>query len=57
MANEDHVDFKLYRYDPSLAAAIIFCILFLIITSIHLYQMVRTKTWILVPFVIGGSCK
>lgn len=54
---DDGSDFKLYRYVPSMAAAVIFALLFLIITAIHLYQMVRTKTWIFIPFTIGGLCK
>ncbi|KAH7112498.1 putative RTM1-like protein [Dendryphion nanum] len=53
MAGED-VDFKLYRYDPSMAAAVIFIILFLLITVVHAYQLMRTRAWILIPFVIGG---
>ncbi|EUC46921.1 hypothetical protein COCMIDRAFT_4065 [Bipolaris oryzae ATCC 44560] len=52
--NGDEVDFKLYRYDPSMAAAVIFIVLFLLISVLHLYQTVRTRTWILTPFVIGG---
>ncbi|KAG9388599.1 RTA1 protein [Pyrenophora tritici-repentis] len=38
MATET-VHFKLYRYDPSMAAAILFTILFFFITILHLYQM------------------
>ncbi|RYN17532.1 hypothetical protein AA0112_g12025 [Alternaria arborescens] len=53
MAGET-VDFKLYRYDPSMAAAIVFIVLFLIVTALHFYQMMRTRTWIFVPFVLGG---
>ncbi|KAA8626421.1 RTA1 like protein [Pyrenophora tritici-repentis] len=41
MATET-VHFKLYRYDPSMAAAILFTILFFFITILHLYQMLRT---------------
>lgn len=47
-------DFKLYRYDPSMAAAVIFIIAFIVVTALHFYQMVRTKTYFFVPFVIGG---
>jgi hypothetical protein len=54
---DDAVDFKLYRYDPSLAAAVIFIILFLVITAVHSYQLVRTRAWIFIPFVVGGFCK
>lgn len=50
------VEFKLYRYDPSMAAAVLFIILFLLITAIHSYQMFRTRVWIFIPFVIGGYC-
>jgi hypothetical protein len=47
-------DFRLYRYDPSMAAAVIFILAFIVITALHFYQMVRTKTYFFVPFVIGG---
>ncbi|TIA61073.1 RTA1-domain-containing protein [Aureobasidium pullulans] len=47
-------DFKLYRYDPSMAAAVIFIIAFILITALHFYQMIRTKTYFFIPFVIGG---
>lgn len=48
--------FKYYQYDPSMAAAIIFTILFFTTTMIHLYQFVRTRTWILIPLLVGGFC-
>ena len=56
MAGET-IDFKLYRYDPSMVAAVVFIILFFVATVLHLYQMLRTRTWIFVPFVLGGACK
>ncbi|KAL4738374.1 putative RTA1 domain protein [Aspergillus similis] len=43
-----------YRYYPSEAAAILFTILFLLTTFTHLYQLLRHRTWFLIPFVIGG---
>lgn len=49
--------FKLYRYDPSLAAAIIFIVLFLLITAWHSFILLRTKTWFFIPFVLGGFCQ
>lgn len=55
--SDNDVDFKLFRYDPSMAAAILFAILFLAISVIHAYQLIRTQTWIFVPFAIGGFCK
>ena len=50
-------DFEYYHYNPSMAAAIIFIIVFAATTAMHGYQMFRTKTWFLVPFFIGGLCK
>lgn len=46
--------FKYYHYDPSAAAAGLFTALFFLATILHSYQMIRTRTWIFVPFVIGG---
>lgn len=46
-----------YRYEPSTAAAIIFIVLFILTTSLHLYQCVRTSTLYFIPFVVGGFCK
>ncbi|KAH7092864.1 RTA1 like protein-domain-containing protein [Auriculariales sp. MPI-PUGE-AT-0066] len=45
---------QLYHYDPSGAAAILFAALFLVSTLLNSYQMIRTKTWYLIPFIIGG---
>jgi len=54
-ARADALDgFQYYHYSPSMAAAIIFVILFGVATSLHFYQMFRSRTWFLVPFVIGG---
>ncbi|KAJ5806815.1 hypothetical protein N7474_010407 [Penicillium riverlandense] len=43
-----------YYYDPSSAAAGIFTALFGLSSLMHLYQLVRTRTWFMIPFVIGG---
>ncbi|KAI7687277.1 hypothetical protein KC353_g20348, partial [Hortaea werneckii] len=47
-------DFQYYSYVPSMAAAIIFVILFGASTGWHMWQMIKTKTWFLIPFLIGG---
>ncbi|KAH7127131.1 RTA1 like protein-domain-containing protein [Dendryphion nanum] len=55
MAGDDPFgEWKYYQYNPSMAAAIIFVVLFGAISGLHLYQMVRTKVWIFIPFVLGG---
>jgi hypothetical protein len=54
MSDTQYGDFKLYRYDPSMAGAVIFVLAFIAATALHFYQMIRTKTYFFVPFVIGG---
>jgi hypothetical protein len=48
--------FVLYRYRPSLAAAVLFIILFLLTTLFHTLQIWRKRTWYFIPLVIGGIC-
>ncbi|KAF3073949.1 hypothetical protein CI102_11976 [Trichoderma harzianum] len=48
-----HATWSFYRYVPSVAAAVIFCILFLVATGLHLFQMFKTKTWFLTALVFG----
>jgi hypothetical protein len=55
-SRQDDGGFKLYHYDPSMAAAAAFIILFIIASVIHCWQMFRTRCWIMVPLVIGGFC-
>ncbi|KAJ3549180.1 hypothetical protein NM208_g79 [Fusarium decemcellulare] len=43
-----------YNYDPSLAAAIIFIIIFAISSILHLYQIIKTRTWFFIPFLLGS---
>lgn len=47
----------IWFYDPSVAGAVIFGLLFLVLTVIHTYQLVRTRTWHWIPFVLGGYCE
>ncbi|OBW64295.1 MAG: putative 5-proFAR isomerase His6 [Aureobasidium pullulans] len=46
--------FSYYEYLPSKAAAIIACLIFIVITILHTWQLFRTRTWFFIPFVIGG---
>lgn len=50
-------NFFLYQYEPSVAAAALFIGLFGVTTTLHAYQMMRTRTWFFIPFVLGGLCK
>ena len=49
--------FEFYRYVPSKEAAAVFVILFALSSTLHLYQLIRTRAWIVVPLVVGGICK
>ncbi|KAJ5770252.1 uncharacterized protein N7511_002303 [Penicillium nucicola] len=49
------VSFELYRYTPSLVAAIIFIILFVLATVYHLYQVISTRSRYFTIFVVGGA--
>ncbi|KAH7146789.1 RTA1 like protein-domain-containing protein [Dactylonectria estremocensis] len=42
-----------YRYDPSLPAAVIFTVLFILSAAVHTFQLVKSKTWYFVPFLVG----
>jgi hypothetical protein len=50
---EGFADFKLFRYDPNLGAAVFFILLFTAAASLHTYQHVVTKTWFFTAFVVG----
>lgn len=45
-----------YTYEPSMAAAVLFIVLFGLSTMWHVLQMVQNRTWFFVPFVLGGLC-
>jgi hypothetical protein len=47
--------FVYYRYHPSFAAAIIFTIAFKLNLIVHLFLMIRKRTWFCIPLVIGAA--
>ncbi|PHH55122.1 Protein RTA1 [Ceratocystis fimbriata CBS 114723] len=52
MAGGDKND--LYKYDPSFAAAVVFTIGFLLSSLVHAFQIVKTKSWFFIPFLMGS---
>lgn len=52
MANNDGA-YKLYRYDPSLAAAIVALVIFILLSIAQAYTSVRHRLWFFIPFYIG----
>ena len=55
MGNAIPDSYSFYHYNPSVAAAVVFIIIFSSLTFLHLYLMIRTKTWHFIPFVLGGQ--
>ena len=53
---ETHNGYLLWHYIPNRPAAIIFCILFVILTFAHIFFMIRSRLWFCIPFVLGGIC-
>ncbi|PLB52704.1 RTA1 like protein [Aspergillus steynii IBT 23096] len=53
-SNQEAISFSFYHYDPTKVGAIIFILLFIGTTAMHLFQMIKTRTWFFTPFVIGG---
>ena len=51
-----HEGWVAYTYYPSMGAAVVFIILFAIVTLLHTFHLFRTRTWFFVPLVIGGYC-
>ncbi|RDW57851.1 RTA1 domain-containing protein [Aspergillus mulundensis] len=49
------MEFTFYYYTPSAAAGGIFAGLFGVCTILHLYQLLRTRTWFMIPFMIGAA--
>ncbi|KAL2222275.1 RTA1 like protein-domain-containing protein [Thermoascus aurantiacus ATCC 26904] len=53
-STSNHGGWVAYEYYPSMAAAVIFIILFISTTLLHTYHLLRTRTWFFIPLVIGG---
>ncbi|KAI5458506.1 RTA1 like protein-domain-containing protein [Mariannaea sp. PMI_226] len=45
--------YQFYTYNPSLAAAIIFIVIFGLSAFFHFYLILRHRTWYFIPFLIG----
>ncbi|KAF5667245.1 Rtm1p-like protein [Fusarium heterosporum] len=47
-------DFKLYRYEPSLPAAVVSVVVFAILTVLHIWRLYRARAYYFTAFAIGG---
>lgn len=52
-----HAGWIAYEYYPSMGAAVVFIVLFAIVTLMHTFHLFRTRTWFFIPLLIGGYCK
>jgi hypothetical protein len=48
--------YYLWKYIPSVAAAVIFLLLFIVATGYHSWKLHKTKARFCIAFVIGGIC-
>lgn len=55
--NAESFDFQLYRYTPSLPAAIAAVAVFGFLTAYHCWLIKRHKSFYFVAFAVGGICK
>jgi len=46
--------FIFYHYRPSIVAAVIFIALFIITTSVHIFQAAKKRTLYFIPLIVGG---
>ncbi|KAJ5934275.1 Protein RTM1 [Penicillium verhagenii] len=47
------IDFALYRYTPSLPAAVVFAVIFLLLSIFHLIRLFKNRTYLFIPFIVG----
>ncbi|KAM6507179.1 hypothetical protein FALCPG4_018561 [Fusarium falciforme] len=52
--SDEYFDFKLYRYDPSLPAAIVSVIAFAVLTALHTWRLWRSRAFYFIAFALGG---
>jgi hypothetical protein len=47
-------EYVLWPYTPTIAAGVIAALVFAVLTGVHVWQLIRNRTWFCLPFVIGG---
>ncbi|KAF7713091.1 Uncharacterized protein PECH_002012 [Penicillium ucsense] len=52
-SQNDGTIFALYRYTPSIPAAVVFAVIFFILAAAQLFLIVRHRTYFFIPFVVG----
>ncbi|KAF4499654.1 Rtm1p [Fusarium agapanthi] len=53
-SSDSDFNFKLFRYDPSLPAAVVSTVVFAVLSVLHTWRLIRVRAYYFTPFVIGG---
>lgn len=51
------INYALYRYTPSIPAAVIFAVLFILLSALHLIRLIKHRSYFFIPFLVGLLCK
>jgi hypothetical protein len=54
MADNDVPEYVLWPYTPTIAAGVIAALVFIVLTLLHTWKLIKNRTWFCIPFVIGG---
>ncbi|CAG8071755.1 hypothetical protein PENNAL_c0002G07258 [Penicillium nalgiovense] len=46
--------YTFWNYAPSIPAAVIFMLIFIVLTGLHSWKMFRARTWFCITFTLGG---
>lgn len=56
MSSDSKPYYKYYHFEPSLAAACVFAVVFGLSAVWHGVLIAKHKTWYFVPLLVGGVC-
>ena len=48
--------YTFWYYTPSIPAAVIFMLSFIVLTGLHSWKLFTTKSWFCIAFTLGGLC-
>lgn len=54
MADTTKQEYVLWPYTPSIAGGATAAIVFALLTSAHVFRLIKNRTWFCIPFVIGA---
>lgn len=49
--------FKFYHYTPTFAGAVLFAVLFALVSIRHAQLLISKRIWFFIPFLVGCLCK